>query len=125
MTVLDASAAITLLLADVSEDSPQFEGDFAAPDLLLVEVVNALRRTERRGAISPVAARAALAEVLELPVELTSSRELVERAFELRHNVSVMDGCSVALAEQLSCGILTSDARIARTPGLTVPFTLI
>jgi predicted nucleic acid-binding protein len=125
MTVLDASAAIALLLADVSRDSPLFEGNFEAPDLFLVEVANGLRRSERLGVISTAATQSALADALELPVELTSSRGLVERAFELRHNVTVMDGCYVALAEQLDCGILTSDARLARTPGLTVPFTLV
>jgi predicted nucleic acid-binding protein len=125
MTVLDASAAINLLLGDVDRDAPVFEADFDAPDLLLVEVANGLRRTERLGAISTVAAEAALADLLELPVELTSSRTLVERAFALRANVTVMDGCYVALAEQLGCGLLTADARLARTRGLDVSFTLL
>jgi predicted nucleic acid-binding protein len=86
---------------------------------------NALRRADRSGVISTVAATAALADLLELPVELASSRDLVERAFELRANLTVMDGCYVALAERLGCGILTSDTRLARAPGLPVPVTLL
>jgi predicted nucleic acid-binding protein len=125
MTVLDASAAINLLLGDVDRDAPVFEADFDAPDLLLVEVANGLRRTERLGAVSTVAVEAALTDLLELPVELTSSRSLVDRAFALRGNVTIMDGCYVALAEQLRCGILTSDGRLARTPGLGVSFMLL
>jgi predicted nucleic acid-binding protein len=125
MTVLDASAAISLLLAGADRDSPRFEGDFEAPDLFLVEVANGIRRTEQSGAISVGMAEVALADLLEIPVELTSSRDLVERAFELRANVTIMDGCYVALAEQLGCGVLTADRRLARAPGLTVPFTLV
>jgi predicted nucleic acid-binding protein len=125
MTVLDASAAVNLLLGSVEHGSALFEADFDAPDLLLVEVANALRRADRSGVISTVAATAALADLLELPVELASSRDLVERAFELRANLTVMDGCYVALAERLGCGILTSDTRLARAPGLPVPVTLL
>ena len=125
MSVLDASAAVTMLLADVDRDAPYLEGDFAAPDIFLVEVANAIRRLELTDVVSAASAATAMADLVELPVELTSSRELVERAFVLRANVTIMDGCYVALAEQLECGIITADARLAGTPGIDVPFTLI
>lgn len=125
MSVLDASAAVTMLLADVDPDAPYLEGDFEAPDLFLVEVANVLRRLELTAAISAAAAANAMADLVELPIELTSSRELVERAFALRANVTIVDGCYVALAEQLECGIITADARLARAPGIDVPFTVL
>jgi predicted nucleic acid-binding protein len=37
----------------------------------------------------------------------------------------VGDGCYVALAEQLGCGLLTSDVRLARSPAIAVPVTLV
>jgi predicted nucleic acid-binding protein len=40
------------------------------------------------------------------------------RAYELRSNVTPYDATYVALAEGLSCPLLSADARLARAPGI-------
>ena len=125
-TVVDASAYVNLLLDVVpSEDRHSFDTDLAAPDLLLVEIAAGLVRAARRGTINGAHAQLLLEQALVAPIELTPMRELVPRAFELRKNLTVYDASYVALAEQLGCGVLTADRRLARAPGLTVPFTLV
>ena len=44
---------------------------------------------------------------------------LMRRAFELRLNVTAYDAAYVALAEQLSCSLLTADQRLAAAPTIT------
>ena len=124
--VVDASAVVNLLLDQIRRaDHAVFATELAAPDLLLVEVASGLRRSEHRGLVSSADAGSMLADLLELPVRMFPDRDLLERAFELRANVTVGDACYVALAERLGCGLLTSDARLARSPGLTVPVTVV
>ena len=40
------------------------------------------------------------------------------RAYELRSNVTSYDATYVALAEGLSCSLVSADARLARAPGI-------
>ena len=125
-TVLDASALVMLLTGQVgAADVEQFDDAMVAPDLMLGEVGNGLRRATLRGVVGRDLAPTLLQQLLEMPIELEPSGALIERAFEMLDNLSVPDACYVALAEQRSCRILTSDARLARAPGLTVPFTVI
>ena len=125
-TVVDASAYLDLLLDVVpARDRRHFDADLAVPEIFHVELASGLARCERRGLVDGARVSAMLAETLSAPLDVVSSVMLVERAFELRHNVSLYDGCYVALAEQLACGILTADARLARAPGIDVPFTLV
>jgi predicted nucleic acid-binding protein len=124
--VLDASAFVDLLVGRVTDaEAGVFDGDFAAPDLFLVEVASGLRRSERLGVLSDAQAQVLLAAALELPIELHDTRGLVERAFEMRHAVTVHDACYVALAEELDCGLLTSDRRLARAVGDRLPVVVV
>lgn len=126
MIVVDASAYLKLLL-DLVPDAERlhFDADLAAPELLFVEIASGLSRSVRRGLLSGLQAMQRLDEVLDAPVEITAISSLAMRGFELRDDVSLYDACYVALAEQLGCGILTADARLAGAPGIAVPFTVI
>jgi predicted nucleic acid-binding protein len=46
---------------------------------------------------------------------------LLDRMWELRANVAAYDAAYVALAEALECGLVTRDARLARSSGHAVP----
>ena len=126
MIVADASAYLEFLL-DESPDpaSRNLDDEIAAPELLFAEIASGLARAVRQGAIPEEHAAFLLEEVLTAPIQVTSMRALVSRAFELRSNLGVYDACYVALAEQLECGIVTADQRLASSPGLTVPVTLV
>ena len=121
--VLDASAVVEWLLGSERGDAvvaqllDDPEGEFFAPDLLDVEVVQAFRRLARSGAVSDARATGAVELLQALPVERPSAAILVPRIWTLRDNLSAYDATYVALAEALDCPLLTCDARSAGAPG--------
>lgn len=126
MIVADASAYLEFLLDESPGPASRYlDDDLAAPELLFAEIASGLARAVRQGAISDELAAFLLEEALTAPIQVTSMRELGSRAFELRANLSVYDACYVALAEQLGCGIVTADHRLANSPGISVPVTIV
>ena len=72
-----------------------------------------------------VVARTALRTLVALPLTLHPHLALLSRVWELRANLSVYDGAYVAVAEALALPLLTSDRRLARTPGLRCTVDLV
>jgi len=69
---------------------------------------------------TPVAASMAeeiLLSPSDLPLVRHSHELLLDRAWELRDNLTIYDGVYVALAELLDMPLLTRDRRIAAAPG--------
>jgi predicted nucleic acid-binding protein len=96
-----------------------------APAHLDVEVVSALRGIARRSPILRSAAPAALHHLAGLPIQRMALAPLLERIWHLRDNVSAYDAAYVALAERLSCPLLTCDGKLARATGLQCTIELI
>lgn len=92
----------------------------AAPQILSVEVLSALRRLELNSLLTSEVATLAVADALELPVLLYPPDTI--RLWELRHTVTVQDACYVALAESLEVPLATLDGRLAASPGPTCRF---
>lgn len=123
MIVLDASAAVELLLGGSRAELvlPWFEaeeGEIHAPALLDVEVAQVLRRLVAGGRMTPRRGEAAVELLSELPVARHIETPLLPRIWRHRENLSAYDAAYVALAEALRCPLLTFDAGIARAPGL-------
>ncbi|MDQ2721752.1 MAG: type II toxin-antitoxin system VapC family toxin [Actinomycetota bacterium] len=78
---------------------------------------NALRRLERGGLLDRTAAAMVHQDLLYLTVQLWPYSVLADRAWELRHAVTVYDGNYVALAEALDAPLVTVDARLTRADG--------
>ena len=120
--VLDASAAVALLLVAGSPGdwvAGQLNGrHVAAPELLMYETANVLRRHGVRGAISPAEASLAHADLCALGVELWPYSVVSARVWELRANLTVYDASYVAVAERLGAELITLDARLAGATGL-------
>lgn len=116
MTVLDASGAIDYLLgwsaAEQVERLLSSERRLPAPDILIFEVVSALRRQALRGQLAESRAQAALADLGELRVRLYPSMILRERAWQLRENLTAADALYVALAEQLREPLASKDSAL-------------
>ncbi len=118
MIVLDAGV-LALALGDDAEEGDRararLRGEtLAAPELVDLEVVSVWRRLlgdERR-------ARLALADLSEIPLRRCAHIPLIARCWELRGNVTPYDASYVALAEALGVTLLTTDARLARAPGI-------
>lgn len=122
MLVVDASALATAL----GDDGP--DGDtararlrgeqLAAPELVDLEVVSALRHQLRLGALDFRRAQLAVDDLVDLPLQRASHRPLLARCWELREKLTPYDGAYVALAEALETVLLTADVRLARAPGV-------
>ena len=94
-------------------------GSLAGPQIVLAEASNVLRRMELAERLESSEANLARHDLLTLEIELFTFEPLADRAWELRHNLTIYDGWYVALAEALSCPLLTLDQRLARAAGPT------
>jgi len=119
--VVDCAAVVDALTRVEGSDrlrSRLATEDLHAPALLDYEVVSALRRLVRRGALSADRAVEALADYDDVALARWSAHHaLRHRAWALRENLSAYDATYVALAEALDCPLVTRDARLARAPG--------
>lgn len=123
MIVLDASATVELLLSTalgrrVAERIADPSLALHAPQLLDLEVAQALRRYAAVGAVAPERAGRALDDLAQLGITRWDHGPLVPRVWMLRHNLTAYDAAYVALAEALEAVFLTADRRLAGAPGL-------
>ena len=120
-TVVDASVLVAALVEPGSDglwaQSTLAEGSLAAPELALVEATDVLRRLELRQRISRIEATFAHAGLLRLNIEMFPFAPFAERVWELRGNLTSYDAWYVALAEALSCPLVTLDRRLSRAGG--------
>lgn len=133
MIVLDASVAIdTLLQVEpvasfvrqrwLGSDPASAGGlpqTLAAPHLLDAEVGHVLRRHARRGDLGAVVARLLLDDLVDLPLVRFDHGPLLDRAWDLRGDVTFYDALYLALAEALDAPLWTRDAALAGVPGCT------
>jgi len=128
VVVLDASAAVELLLGSPAGrhvDRSLRGATAAAPAHLDAEVLSALGRLARGGAMPEDRVAISLAELARAPVSRFPVAPLLAEAWELRANLSLRDALYVALARRLDATLLTADARFARAPGLGIPLTVV
>ena len=122
MLVVDASVLAPVVLEDGDDGDrmrARLRGErVVAPDLAKLEAASVIRRVLASGAVDQARADQAVADLVDLPVLVFPTSPLLQRAWALRDNITMYDACYVALAEALACPLLTSDARLARAPGL-------
>ncbi len=122
MIVLDASAALEILLrgnaSEILEARAFASGEsLHAPHLIDLEIMQGLRRYAQAEVISPDHG-AVLIEIWRgMPVRRWGHEALLRRIFALRGNLTAYDAAYVALAEALDAVLLTTDAKLARSPG--------
>ena len=123
MIVVDASVLANVVgddsaVGDAARARLLAAGYCAAPDLVDVETVAVLRKRWIAKTLSDRRFRSAVEDLIALPMVRYPTGPLMFRAFELRANVTPYDATYVALAEGLSCTLVTADARLARAPAL-------
>lgn len=120
--VLDASTLLAALVDSGPEgnwaESLIESHDLAAPELVLVETTNILRRLELGGELEPTEAAVAQELLLQLDMQLFPYHPFAGRIWELRRNVTSYDAWYVALAEALDCPLATLDKKLASASGL-------
>lgn len=121
MIVLDASAAIELLLntSEGAAVAARLSSDTTihAPQLLTVEVAQVLRRFTANDVISSRRAGQALDDLADLGIDYCDHDVLVRRIWQLKANLTAYDAAYIALAEALDAPVLTFDRRMAAAPG--------
>ena len=125
MIVVDASAAVLGLLDDGDARRRLATDRLAAPHLVDAEVLHTVGRQVRRGVIEAADAARAVRSWQRLGVQRFPVVGMLDRIWELRHNVTAYDATYVALAEELDCPLLTADARLASAGGPRCTFTVI
>lgn len=86
-----------------------------APAHLDAEVLSALGWLHRAGELSADAVTTALGELESAPIARHPLADLIAGAWQARDRFRLMDALYVELAEKIRAGLLTTDARLART----------
>jgi predicted nucleic acid-binding protein len=123
--VVDASGAVSALLNAGPARQALGDEQIHVPHLIDAEVANALRRGVAGRRLAAEAAWRALDRWRLLGMTRYPIVGLLDRVWQLRDTVSAYDASYVALAELLSCPLLTADARLARAPGTRCPITVV
>jgi predicted nucleic acid-binding protein len=121
--VVDASVVVDLLGRFRAEpiEALLFAGDtaVAAPALLDVEVLQALRKLDLQGAI-PASRKDLIDSLRALRIRRYPHASLLDAIWLMRRNVTAYDAAYIALARQLDATLVTRDDRLVRAPNLGV-----
>ncbi len=126
--VLDASVAVKCLVdeadSDLARAAVAARADWAAPDLIFLEVASVALKSVRRGWFERAQAEAMVSRLPQILAEVTPSDALAAAAFRLAadQGFSVYDAAYLALAEARNTWVLTADLKLAmraRSVGLS------
>jgi predicted nucleic acid-binding protein len=130
--VIDASVVLKWLLPEsdsvladrLLETYLNNEIELIAPDLLMLEVANALWKRVTRQDVSEREATGAYRDLMTLPLPLVSSSSLGAKALELslKHQHSVYDLVYCALAIEKRCKFVTADQVLVNKLQPVLPF---
>lgn len=123
MIVIDASTAAFALLdegetGDRCREALRADSRWAVPEPWLVELLSVIRGNLLGGKITPGHAADAAAAAAALDPVVARTRLIAARIWELRSNLTTYDAAYVAAAERYRCPLVTTNARLARAPGI-------
>jgi predicted nucleic acid-binding protein len=125
MPIVDTSIIAALMLNEPNADAIErwlgAASDLHAPDILGVEVANALIGAQRRGRLDESGMRLAFRELADIPIALHPCEPFLPRALDLclLYRRRPYDALFVALAEHLKDPMVTGDLGFLREWSLT------
>ena len=127
MTIAIDASVIVAALIDTGRDGVWAESLIAteilvAPELVLVETTNVLRRLELAKELSPLQSELAQQDLLRLDIQLFPYHPFAERVWALRKSITSYDAWYVALAEALDCSLATLDSKLTNASGTQCAF---
>lgn len=129
MKVIDASALVAALAtnapAGTLADRRLRAGPLHAPAVIDLEVLSAVRGQVLGGRMTQHEATGVLDRLRRIPLTRAAHTPLVDRIWELRHNLTAYDASYVALAEALGVPLVTGDRRLAQAPGVRCPVEVV
>lgn len=117
--VVDASVAVEFLLrtaAGQQVSATMATAALFAPELVDAEVLAVLRREVLGGRLDAARAREAVEDLRAWDLDRVRHRELVERAWDYRHNATAYDALYLATADVRAATVLTVDGPLSRIP---------
>ncbi len=126
--VLDTSALLRLFIPDgpipeglnrALREAERGEGALLAPELILPEAAQVLRRKNQEGLLTGEEMEELLDCILSLPIKLFGHRALIRRAAALARevNLTVYDALFLALSEAASGRLITADKSLRQAAG--------
>jgi predicted nucleic acid-binding protein len=122
--VVDASVLVSILAgaehagwAQEQLETPGPRRSLWAPHLIDAEVGHSLRRRVAARQLDADDALEAIDDLIRLPLRRIAHRDLLDRAWALRDNLSFYDALYIALAERLEFPLLTLDDRLTNAVG--------
>jgi len=129
MTLVIDASVIVAALVDTGRDGIWAESLIAtetlvAPELVMVETTNVLRRLELTKELTPVKSGLAQKDLMRLDIQLFPFHPFAERIWALRKNITSYDAWYVALAEALDCSLASLDIRLKNAGGTKCSFAV-
>ena len=126
IAVLDASAIVELVLGTwtgmrIRQRLSDPRISLHSPELVDLEVLNVLRRYVNRDSVAPARAALAIRNLNELDLRRHRHGPMLQRIWSWRANLTAYGAAYVTLAEVMDGPLLTTDGRLARAPGLSIP----
>jgi len=120
--VVDASATVEYLteageVGEWARETIEREPEVAAPHIVDVEVLSAIRKKLFRKDVTRVQAEEAIIDFGDLALVRYPVTDFIDRIWELRSILTPYDGAYIALSEALEVGFVTTDSRLARSRG--------
>lgn len=130
MSVLDASVLVDALVLAGERGAParaelRAASTLEVPAIFRAEAVSALRGLVLRGRLSAARGAAAREQVGRVRARAHPFEPFLDRAWELRENLTVYDAWYVALAERLATELVTVDVRLASAAGPRCPIRVV
>lgn len=102
----------------IRERMAREDGGLHVPHLFEIEVASVLRRYALRHEFPDKRGVELIEDLGAMSISRYPHTALLPRVWELRDNLTAYDAAYIALAETLEAPLITTDARLARAPGI-------